>query len=155
MKDYLKESLAEEEILILYGMIWRIGRKFRNNYFINKNKTISFLEAIDYMIEDTYCFYKFTPSFYSPNLKPFTEEEKCDIVMSFDNIIRESGFLLPIRTLTFNEKLVFFLFDIYKYNQKEIAILIGYSERTIGKIQKSLDEKKRNMREVSYYENIF
>ena len=77
---------------------------------------------------------------------PLTDEQKCDIVMEFDSLLRESCLFELIRTLTFNEKLVFFLFYLEDYKNMEVAALLNNSERTILNRRKSIDNKIKKMK---------
>ena len=110
MKDYLKEKLTQEERLLILGIIWKVARKYKVKYYNEQKKYCGIIDNIDLSIEDTYTFYKCNLQSEILSLSPLTDEQKCDIVMEFDSLLRESCLFELIRTLTFNEKLVFFLF---------------------------------------------
>ena len=66
--------------------------------------------------------------------------------MEFDSLLRESCLFELIRTLTFNEKLVFFLFYLEDYKNMEVAALLNNSERTILNRRKSIYNKIKKMK---------
>lgn len=146
MKDYLKENLTQEERLILLGLIWKVARKYKRKNFLDKKRYCEIIDNIDLPVEDTYTFYTYNSQRGLVSLIPLTDEQKCDIVMDFDSLLRESCLFELIRTLTFNEKLVFFLFYLEDYKNMEVAALLNNSERTILNRRKSIDNKIKKMR---------
>lgn len=141
MKDYLKERLTQEERLTILGIIWKVAHKYKRKYYNEQNRYCEIIDNIDLAIEDTYTFYKYNLQSEILSLTPLTDEQKCDIVMEFDSLLRESCLFELIRTLTFNEKLVFFLFYLEDYKNMEVAALLNNSERTILNRRKSIDNK--------------
>ena len=115
MKNYLKEKLSQEERLIILGIIWKVARKYKGKYYNDQKRYCEIIDNIDLSFEDTYTFYKCNLHSEILSLTPLTDEQKCDIVMEFDSLLRESCLFELIRTLTFNEKLVFFLFYLKDY----------------------------------------
>ena len=81
------------------------------------------------------------------SLNPLTDRQKCDIVLRLDSILRELCLFDLIRTLTFNEKLVFFLFYVENFKNGEISKLLGNTEKTILNRRKSIDTKIEKMKE--------
>ncbi len=146
MKNYLKEKLTQEERLMILGIIWKVAHKYKNRYYNEQNKYCEFIDNIDLAIEDTYTFYKYNLQSEIISLTPLTEEQKSNIVMKFDSLLRESCLFELIRTLTFNEKLVFFLFYLENYKNMEVAALLNNSERTILNRRKSIDSKIKKMK---------
>jgi len=146
MKNYLKEKLTQEERLMILGIIWKVAHKYKNRYYNEQNKYCEFIDNIDLAIEDTYTFYKYNLQSEIISLTPLTEEQKSNIVMKFDSLLRESCLFELIRTLTFNEKLVFFLFYLENYKNMEVATLLNNSERTILNRRKSIDSKIKKMK---------
>lgn len=146
MKDYLKERLTQEERLIILGVIWKVARKYKRKYYIEQKKYCEIIDNIDLVTEDTYTFYKYNSQSKIVSLTPLTEEQKCDIVMEFDSLLRELCLFELIRTLTFNEKLVFFLFYLEEYKNMEVAALLDNAERTILNRRKSIDNKIKKMK---------
>lgn len=146
MKDYLKEKLTQEERLIILGLIWKVARKYKRKYFLEQKRYCEIIDNIDLQVEDTYTFYTYNSQRDIVSLTPLTDEQKCDIVMEFDSLLRESCLFELIRTLTFNEKLVFFLFYLENYKNMEVAALLNNSERTILNRRKSIDNKIKKMK---------
>lgn len=141
MKNYLKEELTQEERLIIIGVIWKISRKFKMLYYKERKRYCEFNDTVCIPIEDTY-------QFSTNNVKidmglscPLTNEQKCNIVMNLDSMLRELGLFEMIGTLTVNEKLVFFLFFIEDYKNFEIALLLENTEKTIFNRRKSIEKK--------------
>lgn len=146
MKDYLKEKLTQEERLIILGLIWKVARKYKRKYFLEQKRYCEIIDNIDLQVEDTYTFYTYNSQRDIVSLTPLTDEQKCDIVMEFDSLLRESCLFELIRTLTFNEKLVFFLFYLEEYKNMEVAALLNNAERTILNRRKSIDNKIKKMK---------
>lgn len=146
MKNYLKEKLSREEELILYGLIWNVSRLYRSRYYQKSNKEFELIDNIDKPIEDTYIFYTSKSQEIIVPCKQLNDKQKCDIVMDLDSLLRELGFFELIRTLTFNEKLVFFLLYIKDFKVVEIAKIVGATERTIHNRKKSMQEKIERMK---------
>ena len=146
MKNYLKEKLSQEERLIILGIIWKVARKYKGKYYNDQKRYCEIIDNIDLSFEDTYTFYKCNLHSEILSLTPLTDEQKCDIVMEFDSLLRESCLFELIRALTFNEKLVFFLFYLKDYKNIEVATLLNNSERTILNRRKSIDNKIKKMK---------
>lgn len=146
MKDYLKESLSQEEKLIIVGMIWKVARKYKRKYFLEQRRNCALIDNIDLAIEDNYTFHKKNSHFEIMSLTPLTDEQKCDIVMELDSLLRESCLFELIRTLTFNEKLVFFLYYLEDYKNVEVSLLLENTEKTILNRRNSIDNKIENMK---------
>lgn len=90
MKDYLKEKLTQEERLIILGLIWKVARKYKRKYFLEQKRYCEIIDNIDLQVEDTYTFYTYNSQRDIVSLTPLTDEQKCDIVMEFDSLLRES-----------------------------------------------------------------
>lgn len=146
MKDYLKEELTQEERLIILGIIWKVARKYKRKYYIEQKRFCEIIDNIDLGKEDNYTFYKYNSQNRIVSLTPLTDEQKCNIVMEFDSLLRELCLFELIRTLTFNEKLVFFLFYLEEYKNMEVAALLNNAERTILNRRKSIDNKIKKMK---------
>lgn len=146
MKDYLKEELTQEERLIILGIIWKVARKHKRKYYIEQKRFCKIIDNIDLGKEDNYTFYKYNSQNRIVSLTPLTDEQKCNIVMEFDSLLRELCLFELIRTLTFNEKLVFFLFYLEEYKNMEVAALLNNAERTILNRRKSIDNKIKKMK---------
>lgn len=141
MKDYLKEELSEDERLILFGLIWRVARKYRRKYYISKTKDFEFIDNIDYPVEDEYLSYNNCFQYPISLINPLKNEEKCNIVMQLDSLLKELSLFELKKTLTFDEKLVFFLFYLEDFNNRDVSKILETSERTIFNRRKSIDKK--------------
>lgn len=143
MKDYLKEELTQDERLFVLGIIWKAAKKFKVQYYANKQTTYEIIENLDLYIEDTY---QYNIPVKIESLNPLTEKEKCNIVIAMDYLLKESGLFELIRTLNFNEKLVFFLYIMEEYKMKEVSMLLGNPEKTIFNRRKSIENKIKKMK---------
>lgn len=141
MKDYLKENLTQEERLIILGLIWKVSRLYKRRLFARQQKYCEIKDNIDLATEDNYTFYKYELTTDIVSMTLLTDEQKCDIVLKLDSLLRELCLFDLIRTLTFNEKLVFFLFYIEEYKNIEVATLLGNTEKTILNRRKSIENK--------------
>lgn len=110
-------------------------------YYKERKRYCEFNDTVCIPVEDAY-------QFSANNVKidmrlscPLTDEQKCDIVMNLDSMLRELGLFEMIGTLTFNEKLVFFLFSIEDYKNFEVALLLKNTEKTIFNRRKSIEHK--------------
>ncbi len=120
--------------------------KIQKEIFFRTERYCEIIDNIDLQVEDTYTFYTYNSQRDIVSLTPLTDEQKCDIVMEFDSLLRESCLFELIRTLTFNEKLVFFLFYLEEYKNMEVAALLNNAERTILNRRKSIDNKIKKMK---------
>lgn len=141
MKDYLQENLSEEERLIIIGIIWKVSKKFKMKYYTEKKRYYEFVDEYDSPIEDVYNFSNYDIEKNKVEVRPLTEKQKCDIVMTMDALLREVSLFKLIRTLTFNEKLVFFLYKIENYRNNEVATMLKITEQTAINRRKSIDKK--------------
>ena len=106
----------------------------------------SIIDNIDLPTEDVYTFYKSNSQNDMLLLTPLTDKQKCSIVMELDSLLRELCLFKLIRTLTFNEKLVFFLFYLEDYKNIEVSLMLENTEKTILNRRKSIDSKIEKMR---------
>lgn len=146
MKDYLQENLSEEERLIIIGIIWKVSKKFKMKYYTEKKRYYEFADEYDSPIEDVYNFSNYDIEKNKVEVRPLTEKQKCDIVMTMDALLREASLFKLIRTLTFNEKLVFFLHNIENYRNNEVATMLEITEQTAINRRKSIDKKIKIMK---------
>lgn len=155
MKDYLKDSLSDEEERYIYGIINKTVLK----YFRETSKTEKEIISIDdndfpedlLAIDDKYNFVnKILETKILRDvcaLKPYSQYEKEKIVETLDNIANETGISMFITPLTFNEKLVVFLFYIENYQVNEVATLLNISRIAVWKRDKSIKNKIQNVKE--------
>lgn len=144
MKDYLKEELSEEEKLILFGIIWRAARKYKRKYYIEKTKNYEFIDNIDYIVEDEYLSYNIKYQISPLNI--LEDEQKCKIVIQLDSLFKELSLFELIKILTFDEKLVFFLYCLEGFNNRDVSKILETTERTVFNKRKSIDKKISKMK---------
>lgn len=155
MKDYLKEKLSKEEELVLYAIIWNNSRLYKERIYQKKKITYELIDNIDKQVEDTYTFYTSKSQEAIVPFRTLNDKQKCDIVMDLDSLLRELCLFELIGTLTFNEKLVFFLFYVEDFRNGEIAKLLNNTEKTILNRRKSIDKKIDKMKGDLKYGEIF
>lgn len=155
MKDYLKESLSDDEEKYLYGIMKKIIFKYQKCLSKQlENETISIDdELLGNLLEinDTYNFgndLSETKILRDVSaLKPYTMEEQERIVETLDNVAKESGLSVFITPLTFNEKLVVFLLYLEKYQVNQVAKLLSVDRRTICNRDKKIKNKFNKAKE--------
>lgn len=156
MKDYLKDSLSNEEERYIYGIINKTVLKyFRESDNKIENGSISIddenfpeeLLAIDdkYNLVNKILDTKILRDICA--LKPYSQYEKEKIVETLDSMASELGLSMFIKPLTFNEKLVVFLFYIENYQVNEVATLLNISRIAVWKRDKSIKNKIQNVKE--------
>ncbi len=156
MKDYLKEKLSDEEKRYIYGIINKtILKYFRESDNKIENESISIddedfpeeLLAIDdkYNLVNKILDTKILRDICA--LKPYSQYEKEKIVETLDSIASESGLSMFITPLTFNEKLVVFLFYIENYQVNEVAILLNTTRMSIWRRDQSIKKKISKIKE--------
>lgn len=146
MKNYLEEELSQEEKLTILGIIWKVSRLYKRRFYAEQKRYCSIIDNIDLPTEDVYTFYKSNSQNEMLSLTPITDKQKCNIVMELDSLLRELCLFKLMRTLTFNEKLVFFLFYLEDYKNIEVSIMLENTEKTILNRRKSIDNKIEKMR---------
>lgn len=156
MKDYLKDSLSNEEERYIYGIINKTVLKyFRESDNKIENGSISIddenfpeeLLAIDdkYNLVNKILDTKILRDICA--LKPYSQYEKEKIVETLDSMASELGISMFIKPLTFNEKLVVFLFYIENYQVNEVAILLSTTRMSIWRRDQSIKKKISKIKE--------
>lgn len=145
MKDYLKEDLSVEERAELTSIIWRVAKKHKLKVYAQQKRTVGLIEDIDLPIEDNYNFDDFNFQSCSRSLNPLTEIEKTNIVNKLNMLMDELWLFDLKRTLTFSEKLVFFLLSVERYKIVEVIKLLSLSQKTIYNRRKSIESKINKM----------
>lgn len=156
MKNYLKESLSDEEEKYLYGIINKtilkyqriLSRKLeRETISLDENESLKELFAVN----DTYNFgndLSETKILRGVSaLKPYTVEEQKRIVEALENTAKESGLSVFITPLTFNEKLVVFLLYLENYKATQVMKLLNVDRKTIYNREKSIKNKFEKIKE--------
>lgn len=141
MKDYLKEELSVNEQAEIISIIWRVARKYKLKLYNEQKRSIRLVEELDLAIEDLYEFNNFNYLEYKTILTPLVEDEKTAIVNQLNMLMDELSLFNLKRALTFNEKLVFFLFFVQKYRTTEVMELLAVDRKTIYNRRKSIEMK--------------
>lgn len=138
-KNYINESLTNEEIKYIRKIIWNTAKKcVRGSH--KKSKLVVFpISDSDFEkdlgYEDEYLFIdrkileEYTDS--EVKLKPYKKAERNRIVKTLDSLASHYDLYKYIKQLSFNEKLVIFLLYLKQFNVKETAKLLKVSEKTV------------------------
>lgn len=145
MKDYLKESLSDEEKAELTSIIWKVAKKHKLKIYDQQKKTVSMIENLDLQIEDEYNFYDFNLENRNNIFDPLTETQKTNIVNKLNMLMDELWLFDLKRALTFNEKLVFFLLSVERLKGVEVMKLLSITKMTVYNRKKSIETKIHNM----------
>lgn len=142
MKDYLSCPLTEEEKDLINGMIWRTAKTFKIRLATKKSlKTIS-IEDVELFEDDRYDFGSYDTIVFPRPLRPYSMKEKQVIVDYVDSLLSELSLNEFKIALTFEEKLVLFLYYFHKYIEDDVSILLGISKRTVTNRKSTIKEKK-------------
>lgn len=156
MKDYLKESLSNDEEKYLIGIINKTVLKFFRESSNNFEKESISIDNDDFpeemlSVDDKYNLVnkiletKILRDIST--LKPYTKYEQEKIVETLEGIAKEAGLSMFITPLTFNEKLVVFLFYIEGYQVNEVATLLDVTRMAIWKRDTSIKRKIKKVKE--------
>lgn len=115
-KDYLKEKLSDYERTELISIIFRVAKKYKLKLYNKLKREMLVIDELDLRVEDTYNFDESLSRNYKDALCPLNDEEKDNIVKQLNILMKEVRLCNLKKTLTYNEKLVFFL--IFIENQK-------------------------------------
>lgn len=163
MKDYLKESLSNDEKAYIYGIIHKTALKYiRNLYKIRNNEefledSVNFNESLFSVRDNDEILDKILETKILKDinsLKPYSAYEKEKIIEMLENIASRSELNKYIKPLTSGEKLVVFLLYLENYQVNEVAILLNVSRMAIWKRDKSIKSKinivKENLKNEWY-----
>ncbi len=156
MKDYLKDSLSDEEKKYIYGIIYKTILKYQRIISRRLEKESVSIDDDEFpeellAVSDTYNFsdnlseLKILRGVYA--LKPYTIDEQEKIVKILERIAKNEGISMFITPLTFNEKLVVFLLYLAKYQVNQVATLLNVDRRTICNRKKSITNKFKKIKE--------
>ena len=162
MKDYLKDNLSKKEKGFVKAIIRNTAITFLKSYLRIQEKEVLSLDNIDddgiNAIEKkflaTYDGYSFVDKILETKilrdisaLKPYTRYEKEKIIKILNNLAYEAGLEKFIAPLTFNEKLVVFLFYVVEYQLNQVSLLLDCAESTVWRNDKSIKSKFRKIKE--------
>ncbi len=145
-KNYLVEELSEDEDKYMKVSIKKAYLKFiRDNFKELKAKKYS-IDDVNIqdripMIEENY-FNEDLSQIDSWNLEYKYSKEQQDIcVQKLNSLAMQFGLEKYIRTLTYNEKLVFFLLNIQCLSMNKTSFLISVDWETVKRRKKAADRK--------------
>lgn len=146
MKDYLKCPLTEDEKKLIKGIIWMTAKSYKQKKYQKVTKRPLCIDELELCSEDEYEYVSSDTIVFPSPLRAYTKNEKQKIVDYIDSILDELSLNKFRRALTFEEKLVLFLYDVQKYMDKDIIVLLGISKRTIANRKKEIKDKKKKFR---------
>lgn len=145
-KNYLLEELSEDEdkyiICAINKAFLSSIRKYSEEKGIKKYSIddVNIQEKLPTK-EDIYFKEELNQNDFFDNLQVYSKEQKDICVQKLENLARQFGVEKYLRTLTYNEKLVFFLSEIEAISFRGQAKLISMNRETIGKKYKSSKQK--------------
>lgn len=145
MKDYLKCPLSQEERDLITAIIWITAKSYKQRlYKKNQHQLIPF-DDVDIPVEDEYDFLNLKTRGDFDFVRPIAMIDKVRIVEYVDRILSELSLYEFKIALTFDEKLVLFLYSFKELTEEQVAMLIGVSSRTIIRKNKSIEKKKERL----------
>jgi len=145
MKNYLKESLTKDEKDLIVSIIWITAKSYKQRlYKRNQHQLIQFND-VDIPVEDEYDFFSLKTKGNFDFAKPIAMPDKVRIVKYVNNILLELSLYELKKALTFDEKLVLFLYSFKELTEEQVAMLVGVSSRTIIRRNKSIEKKKERL----------
>lgn len=144
MKDYLKCSLSQEEKDLITAIIWITAKDYRKRLYRSNRHQLVPIDDVEVSVEDEYDFLKFEIRGDFDFVKPITMVDKVRIVEYVDRILSELSLNKFKVALTFDEKLVLFLYSFQKNTEEKTGFLLSVTDRTVRNKLKSIDNKKRD-----------
>lgn len=142
MKDYLKCPLSQEERDLITAIIWITAKDFKKRLYKRKAKYQNVpIDDLEISVEDEYNFHYFKTRDDFDFIKSITKYDKTKIVDYIDHLLKELTLEKFRVALTFEEKLVLFLYFFKKYNEEKVAAIIGVSSKTVSRRKKSIENK--------------
>lgn len=145
MKNYLKDDLSTSEKKEIIGIIWMTVKNHKFKISKKEKGEIKLIDDLDLSYNDFYSFERITFKDYSYS-NPLTKEGEIDIVNQLNILIDEVCLSQLKRTLTFNEKLVFFFIFLEKYKSVKVSFLLSVDRKTIYNYKRSIKDKIDKMK---------
>jgi len=142
MKDYLKCSLSQEEKDLISVIIWVTAKDYKKRLYKRNQYQLLPIEDVVISVEDEYNFVNLDTRGDFDFARPIAMADKVRIVEYVDRILSELSLNKFRIALTFDEKLVLFLYSFKELTEEQVAMLIGVSSRTIIRRNKSIENKK-------------
>ncbi len=141
MKDYLKCALSQEEKDLISVIIWVTAKDYKKRLYKRNRHQLIPIDDVVISVEDEYSFVNLDTRGDFDFARPIVMVDKVRIVEYVDSILSELYLRKFKIALTFDEKLVLFLYCFKKYTEQQVAIMMDVSERTVRRRKKSLEEK--------------
>lgn len=142
MKNYLECSLTQEERDLITAIIWITAKDYKKRMYKRNRYVLLPIDDIELAIEDEYhFFYKKTRDDFD-FIDPISSCDKIKIVEYIDNLLSELMLEEFRVALTFEEKLVLFLYSFQKNTEEKTGYLLSVTDRTIRNRLKSIENKK-------------
>ena len=141
MKDYLKCALSQEEKNLISVIIWVTAKDYKKRLYKRNRHQLIPIDDVVISVEDEYSFVNLDTRGDFDFARPIVMVDKVRIVEYVDSILSELYLRKFKIALTFDEKLVLFLYCFKKYTEQQVAIMMDVSERKVRRRKKSLEEK--------------
>lgn len=145
MKDYLKCPLSQEERDLITAIIWITAKSYKQRLYKKNQYQLIPFDDVDIPVEDEYDFLNLKTRGDFDFVRPIAMIDKVRIVEYVDKILSELSLYEFKIALTFDEKLVLFLYSFKELTEEQVAMLIGVSSRTIIRKNKSIEKKKERL----------
>lgn len=145
-KNYLVEELSEDEDKYIICAINKAFLSSIRKYSKEKNirkysiDDVNILEQLPTK-EDIYFEESLKQDDFVESSLVYSKEQQDICVQKLENLALQFGLERYLRTLTYNEKLVFFLSEIKGISYRKQAKLISMNRETIGNKHKSAKQK--------------
>lgn len=145
-KDYLVEELSEDEEKYIICAINKAFLSSIRKYSEEKNIKKYSIDNINIqqelpVKEDVYFEESLNQDEFLDSSQVYSKEQQDICVQKLENLALQFGVERYLRTLTYNEKLVFFLSEIKEISYRKQAKLISMNRETIGNKHKSAKQK--------------
>lgn len=142
MKDYLKCSLSQEEKNLISVIIWVTAKDYKKRLYKRNQYQLIPIEDMVISVEDEYNFVNWDTRGDFDFARPIAMVDKVRIVNNVDSILSELSLYEFKKALTFDEKLVLFLYSFQKNTEERTGFLLSVTDRTIRNRLKSIEDKK-------------
>ena len=145
-KNYLLEELSEDEDKYIICAINKAFLSSIRKYSEDKNIRKYFIDDINIqerlpVKEDIYFEESLNQDDFCDSSISYSKEQRDICVKKLESLALQFGLERYLRTLTYNEKLVFFLSEIKGISYRKQAKLISMNRETIGNKYKSAKQK--------------
>lgn len=145
-KNYLVEELSEDEDKYIICAINKAFLSSIRKYSEDKNIKKYSIDNINIqqelpIKEDVYFEESLNQDDFWDSSQVYSKEQQDICVQKLESLALQFGVERYLRTLTYNEKLVFFLSEIKEISYRRQAKLISMNRETIGNKHKSAKQK--------------